>query len=56
MILKLKKNLRCIKLLVCDICIVIKNIFAQVVIRVEVSISKFVSQVGSEVGQEVCWQ
>ena len=33
------------KLLVCDICIVIKNIIAQVVTRVKVSIRKFVSQV-----------
>ena len=45
MILKLNKSLKCIKLLVCDICIVIKNIFAQVVTRMKVSISKFVSQV-----------
>ena len=49
----LKLNMKCIKLLVCDICIVIKNIFAQVVTRMKVSISKFVSKVISIPNQHI---
>ena len=45
MILKPNKSLKFIKLLVCDTCIVIKSVFAQVEARVEVSIQTFVRHV-----------
>ena len=36
---------KCIIILVCDVCIVIKSIFAEVVTRVEVRVRKFVCHV-----------